>query len=85
MHEETIFGLAGMAFAIILIALFVVSFTKIWQTKIKTAKEEIYQRLAADAVDAQKESARLNDKLSTELTEIKERLASIERILKEVE
>ena len=33
----------------------------------------------------QNESARLNEKLATEMTEMKERITSIEKILKEVE
>ncbi|MDA3129427.1 hypothetical protein ACFPTR_03790 [Aliibacillus thermotolerans] len=88
MQEETIYGLAGMGFAILLIALgvvMIVSLTKVWQTKIKTTKEEVYQKQAAEAIEAQKESARLNEKLATEMAEMKERITSIEKILKEVE
>lgn len=88
MNQETIFGLAGMAFVILLIALIVVvvvSLTKVWQTKIKTTKEKMYQELAAEALKAQKQTADLNEKLVTDISEVKDRLTSIERILKEVE
>lgn len=87
-NQETIFGLAGMGFVILIIALVVVvvvSLMKVWQTKMKTTNEEVYQNQAAEVIEIQKESARLNEQLATELTEIKTRLASIERILKEVE
>jgi hypothetical protein len=30
-----------------------VSLTKVWQTKIKTAKDEVYQKQAAEAIEAQ--------------------------------
>lgn len=81
-------SIAGMGFAILFIALIVVvivALIKVWQTKVQTAKEEMYQKLAIDATEAQQESVRQQEKLIAELSEIKERLASIERILKEVE
>ena len=84
----TINSLAGMAFVILLIALgvvVIVALTKVWQTKLKTAKEELYQKQAQDAIQAQQETARQQEKLLEEMGEIKERLAAIERILKEVE
>lgn len=77
-----------MGFAILFLALIVVvivSLIKVGQTKIKSEKEAVYQKLASDAIEAQKETARLNEKLVDEMTEIKNRLTSIEKILKEVE
>lgn len=85
MDEGTIFGLAGMVFVILIITLVVMFVVPIAKAKIKTEKEEVYQKQAADAIQAQKESARQQEKLATEMTEVKERLTSIERILKEVE
>lgn len=81
-------SIAGIAFVILLIALgvvVIVALTKVWQTKIQTAKEEVYQKQALDAIQAQQETARQQKKLAAEMAEIKERLTSIERILKEVE
>ncbi len=88
MKEEVIYGLAGMAFVILLfglVVIIIVSLTKVWQTKIKTVKEELYQKQAAEALEAQKKTASLNEKLVQEIAEVKERLASIEKVLKEVE
>lgn len=88
MNTDLVTSIAGMGFAILFIALIVVvivALIKVWQTKVQTAKEEMYQKLAIDATEAQQESVRQQEKLIAELSEIKERLASIERILKEVE
>ena len=88
MNEVTIHSLAGMGFVILVLALIVVviiGLIKVWQTKIKTSQEEVYQRLAQDAITAQEDTARLNEKLVTELSEMKERIISIERMLKVVE
>lgn len=88
MHSraDLIFNITGMWFVFLLLALFVViviSLIKVWRTK--TTKEEMYKKLAIDAAEVQKETARQQEKLLEELADIKERLATIERILKEVE
>lgn len=88
MHSHLVTSIAGMGFVILILALIVVvivSLIRVWQTKVQTTKEELYQKLALDATEAQKENVRQQEKLIEELTEVKERLASIERILKEVE
>lgn len=86
--SETYFGLAGMGFAILLVALLVViivQLMKVWQTKIQTKNEESYYKIATDAIEVQKKSVLQQENLDAELREVKERLASIEKILKEVE
>lgn len=85
MSEEIIWGLSGMIFLILLIAVLFIPLSKIAQTKLQSDKEKIYQKLASDAVETQKETAQLNKKLAEEMEEVKKRLTSIERILKEVE
>lgn len=85
MSEEIIWGLSGMIFLILLIAVLFIPLSKIAQTKLQSDKEKIYQKLASDAVETQKETAQLNKKLAKEMEEVKKRLTSIERILKEVE
>lgn len=85
MSEEIIWGLSGMVFLILLIAVLFIPLSKIAQTKLQSDKEKIYQKLASDAVETQKETAQLNKKLAEEMEEVKKRLTSIERILKEVE
>lgn len=85
MSEEVIWGLAGMAFVVLIVAILFIPIAKIAQTKIQTTKEEVYQKLAAEAIEAQKETNRINEKLADEISVLKEKIASIERILKEVE
>ncbi|EKN68675.1 hypothetical protein BAZO_03430 [Schinkia azotoformans LMG 9581] len=85
MNGETIFGLAGMGFIILILALAVLFIVPIAKTATKSQNEEVFRKQAADAIEAQKATTLLNEKLATEMTEIKERLISIERILKEVE
>lgn len=85
MSEEIIWGLSGMIFLFLLIAVLFIPLSKIAQTKLQSDKEKIYQKLASDAVETQKETAQLNKKLAEEMEEVKKRLTSIERILKEVE
>lgn len=85
MSEEIIWGLSGMIFLILLIAVLFIPLSKIAQTKLQSDKEKIYQKLASDAVETQKETAQLNKKLAEEMEEVKKRLTSIERILKEME
>lgn len=87
MNEE-VMHVAGMVFVILLLSLgviIIVSYFKVWQTKIKTVKEELYQKQAAEAIEVQKKTASLNEKLVQEVAEVKERLAAIEKVLKEVE
>lgn len=85
MSEEIIWGLSGMIFLFLLIAVLFIPLSKIAQTKLQSDKEKIYQKLASDAVETQKETAQLNKKLAEEMEEVKKRLTSIERILKEME
>ncbi|WHT17423.1 hypothetical protein N8J89_30460 [Crossiella sp. CA-258035] len=76
---QELVGVFGV-FTLITVVLTVI----IWQSfisvraKASAAREQAYQELAARAVAAQEQTAR-------ELTEVQARLASVERILREVE
>ncbi|WP_200411587.1 hypothetical protein [Virgibacillus salexigens] len=88
MDSETMFGLAGMLFVVLIIGLAVVllvSLTKVWQTKIQTSKEEVYQNLAAEVIEVQKASNAHQEKISTDMEEVKAKVVSMEKMLKEVE
>jgi Tfp pilus assembly protein PilO len=52
---------------------------------VQAQKEDAYRKLAADAVTAQSGNAATLSAIQSELAEIKTRLASVEKILKEVE
>lgn len=85
MGEEVIYGVAGVIFVIIIIVGIIFAVTKITEAKLINDKSVKYEKLASDAIDLQKETTLLNKQISAELTEVKKRLTSIERILKEVE
>ncbi|MEW9031860.1 MAG: hypothetical protein AB2404_03920 [Planifilum fimeticola] len=77
--------LAGMAFSLIFLAILMSNWSKIRQTKIAKDESEKYERLAAEAVEVQREILQKQKQLAEDLAEMKERLVSIEKILKEVE
>lgn len=52
---------------------------------VEAARTDAYRRLASDAVTAQAGNAATLSAIQSELSEVKTRLGSIERILKEVE
>lgn len=52
---------------------------------VQTGTQEAYRRLAADVVTAQSGTAATLAAIQSELTELKARMTSVERILKEVE
>ena len=85
MSGLTIFLLAVVGFITVSFIVTMMYATQTEKAKIKSTNEEGYRKLATDATDAQKETVQLNEKLVTEMEEMKERLGSIERILKEVE
>jgi hypothetical protein len=87
-NSETTFGLAGMAFfflVLVLVVVVIVQLMKVWQAKSVAAKGESYQRLAEEAIHVQREIASHQKQAASELQDIKVRLASIEKMLKEVE
>lgn len=78
-----ILSVIGFIFLITLIVL--IGETQVKKAKAKNEKGEAYQKQATDAIESQRETNHLNEKLAAEMEEVKERLTSIERILKEVE
>lgn len=54
MSEEIILGLWGMAFLKLILTILFVLLNQSCQTKLKSDKEEAYQKLASKAVEAQK-------------------------------
>lgn len=83
--SEIIVALAGMAFSLIFLAILMSNRSKIRQAKIIKGESERYERLASEAVEVQREILQKQKHLAKDLAEMKERLASIEKILKEVE
>ncbi|MCK2239803.1 MULTISPECIES: hypothetical protein [unclassified Crossiella] len=83
---QELVGVFGV-FTLITVVLTVI----IWQSfisvraKASAAREQAYQELAARAVAAQEDTARELTEARAQLAELQTRLASVERILREVE
>ena len=56
-----------------------------YQARLRSLSDDAYRKLAADAVTAQAGNAATLSAVQSELSEIKTRMASVEKILKEVE
>ena len=89
MKEDVIFGIGGMAFVLVILALItiiaVVAISQVLKnTRAKTismteiARDEAYRKLAEEAVSIQQ-------KMAEELADLRVRIASMEKMLREVE
>ncbi|MBO8164245.1 MAG: hypothetical protein H0Z34_11090 [Brevibacillus sp.] len=88
MNTQTWMALFKMGFVILILSLavvIIVTLIKTWQTKMQSGKEKVYQQLAEEAIELQKQTVENQKKLAEELHELKKRVASIEKILREVE
>jgi hypothetical protein len=56
-----------------------------YQARLRALADDAYRKLAGDAVTAQAGNAATLSAIQSELSEIKTRMASVEKILKEVE
>ena len=55
-----------------------------WRARMSVAREAAYRQLADDSVRAQERTADRLDRAAAELTELRQRTAELERLLKEV-
>ena len=89
MKEDVIFGIGGMAFVLVILALItiiaVVAISQVLKnTRAKTismteiARDEAYRKLAEEAVSIQQ-------KMAEDLADLRVRIASMEKMLREVE
>jgi len=89
MKEDVIFGIGGMAFVLVILALItiiavVVISQVLKNTRAKTismteiARDEAYRKLAEEAVSIQQ-------KMAEDLADLRVRIASMEKMLREVE
>jgi Tfp pilus assembly protein PilO len=56
-----------------------------WRSRTSVAREEASRKLAEQATEAQSRTADCLEKTLTELTELRQRTAELERLLKEVD
>ncbi|KYG34167.1 hypothetical protein [Alkalihalobacillus trypoxylicola] len=88
MNDFNIFGIGGMIFLLLIIALgviVIVSSMKVWQTKLKSTNEQSYQKLSEDMIELQKQSNLHQENINQQLTQMNSRLKEVSRFLKEVE
>jgi len=89
MNEEIIFGIGGMGFVLIILALITILAAIIVSQVLKTTRakmasmaqvtrDEAYRKLAEEAVSAQQ-------KMALDIADMKERIAAIEKMLREIE
>ncbi|RKP51656.1 hypothetical protein D7Z26_17960 [Cohnella endophytica] len=91
-----IYGYLGMGFSIVVVVVGMISYITTMQQKHKTrqmqiqnggdiAREEHYRKLAETVVLQQKQIQEGQEKLHGEIAEIRGRLTSIEKLLRDVE
>lgn len=86
-HEWTeIIGAIGMFVLLItVVALSIWQFAKTQRAKAVLAREEQYRKLAEAAVASQQNADRQLTELAAHMTDLRDRMSRVERILKEVE
>jgi hypothetical protein len=84
--SESIYLLSiGLPLGTILLIFAMRYFSAVQQAKARLANDDAYRQLAARAADAQAETAVALSSIDATLADLKSRLASLEKILKEVE
>jgi len=96
MNEEVVFGIGGMGFVLVILALLTVIIvaaitqgTKIVKARTMSAaqiaRDEAYRKLAEEAVSAQQKIANDQQKIMKDLAEMKQSIYAMEKMLREVE
>lgn len=96
MNEEVIFGIGGMGFVLVILALLTIIIvaaitqgTKIVKARTmnvaQIARDEAYRKLAEEAVSAQQKIANDQQKIVNDLAEMKQCIYAMEKMLREVE
>ncbi|NLF46448.1 MAG: hypothetical protein GX581_10265 [Syntrophomonadaceae bacterium] len=96
MNEEVIFGIGGMGFVLVILALITIITVVVVSQALKTqrtktmsmaeiARDEAYRKLAEEAVSVQRKITGEQQKIVSDLSEMKERIISMEKMLREVE
>lgn len=96
MNEEVIFGIGGMGFVLVILALITIITVVVVSQALKTQRtktmsmaeiawDEAYRKLAEEAVSVQRKITGEQQKIVSDLSEMKERIISMEKMLREVE
>ncbi len=89
MNEEIIFGIGGMGFVLVILSLITILATVVISQGLKTARaktvsmaeiarDEAYRKLAEEAVSVQR-------KIAEDLSDLRTRIVSMEKMLREVD
>lgn len=96
MNQEVVFGIGGMGFVLVILALITIIIvavitqgTKIVRAKTMSAsqiaRDEAYRKLAEEAVLAQQKLANDQQRIIKDLAEMKQCIYAMEKMLREVE
>ncbi|MGI6066756.1 MAG: hypothetical protein ACOYI2_09750 [Bacillota bacterium] len=95
MNQEVIFGIGGMGFVLFILTLITILAVVIISQVLKTsrsktqamaeiARDEAYRKLAEESISVQRKMTEDQQKIVNDLSEIKERINAIEKMLREV-
>lgn len=82
---EAAIAIAGIALVTIIVVAVLWQVFSTWRARMSVAREEGYRKLAEEVTDAQAKTATGLEATARELTDLRERVAELERMLKEVE
>lgn len=96
MNEEVIFGIGGMGFVLVILTLITIVAVVVVTQLLKTSRakaasmaavtrDEAYRQLAGEAVSVQRQIVEAQQQIGRDLAEMKERLAAIEKMLREID
>lgn len=82
---DAMIALGGIAMVTIIVAVVVWQLLASWRARMSLAREDAYQKLAEESAQMQKTMADDQRRMAEQLDSVNTRLASIERILQQVE
>ncbi|HQE23991.1 MAG TPA: hypothetical protein PLM20_08830 [Syntrophomonadaceae bacterium] len=96
MNGDIIFGIGGMGFVLFILTLLtiiiVVVVSQLFKTsrakaasKAQITRDEAYRKLADEAISFQKQMTENHQQLTQDISEMKDRINAIEKMLREIE
>ncbi len=81
---EAAIAVTGVAFGCLLVIVAVWQIASVLRARMSGPREEAYRKMAEEVVAVQRQTTEALDRMTSELTELRERTAEVERLLKEV-
>lgn len=96
MNEELVFGIGGMGFVLVILTLITIIAVVVITQALKTqraknasmaeiARDEAYRKLAEEALSVQRKISEEQQIMASDLSLMKERILSMEKMLREIE